>query len=486
MIIKEAFKKVKREKPLETSDNAFVNEALKESRLDTRTTNGMKAFSTTGSALVNLFNIAGNSKGGIVELFEKAYTEDPILALKMALFIRDIRNGMGRRQSFREIVSYITDKQPTIDISHILTFISKIPELGRWDDLLYVDCQYSDHVFNLIKNGLENNDTKALCAKWMPRQGAFANALRMELGLNTPKEYRKKLVELSDTVEQKICANKWEKVKYSAVPSIAFKRYTNAFMRHDEDRFSKFLNKAKKGEEKVNAGAIYPYQVIQNLNNNVEAAETQWKNLPDFLSEDSNILVMCDDSGSMLSRIQGNTSALDVARSLAIYTSERLKSEFKDLFMTFSRTPRWMNLKRFTSLESKVDYCKKHSEIDNTNIVEAFKLILNTALEGKVPAKDMPKTLLILSDMQFDYCVDWDTRAFNILQKAYKDAGYEMPNVIFWNLNTYTSNFPVEYNEQGVALISGFSPSLLKYLNYKDLTPINLIKEILNNDRYNI
>lgn len=485
MIIKEVFKTVKKETPLENSKNTFVNEALKEERLNTRTTNGMKAYSTTGSALVNLFNIAGNSNGGLVPLFERAYKEDPILALKLALFIRDIRGGMGRRQSFREIVSYITDI-PMNDASHLQAFIKKIPEIGRWDDLVYVDSQWLNIVLNLIKEGLENENTQGLCAKWLPRQGAFANMLRKELGFKTPKEYRKKLVELSNTVEQKICANKWNKVKYNTVPSIAFKRYTNAFMRHDEERFQEFLNKANTGEEKVNAQAIYPYQVIQNLRNNDLSAEVQWKNLPDFLSEDSNILVICDDSGSMLTRVAGETTALDVARSLAIYTSERLKSEFKDLFMTFSRTPRWMNLKRFNTLKDKVEYCKEHCEIENTNIVAAFDLILNTAIERLVDPKDMPKTLLIISDMQFDNCVEWDTSAFNVLKNKYKEAGYEMPRIIFWNLSCYTDNFPVEYNDKGVALMSGFSPSLLKYLNYKDLTPMNLIKEILNNDRYNI
>lgn len=486
MIIKDSFKKVKKEEKLQTSNNEFVNSALKDKRLNTRTDNGMKAFSTTGSALVNLFATAGNSTGGQIELFEKAYSEDPIVALKLALFIRDIREGLGRRLTFREIVTYITSKPLDIDEIHILNFISKIPELGRWDDLFYVDNKYFDYVIEVIKKGLENSDTQGLCAKWMPRQGNLANALRKALGYATPKEYRKKIVELSNTVEQKMCERKWDSIKYNTVPSIAFKKYTNAFMRHDENRFSSFLNRVKEGKETVNAGAIYPYQVIDNLDNNVSAAEAQWKNLPDFIPEDSQVLVICDDSGSMESGIGQGTTALNVAHSLAIYTSERLKSAFKNLFMTFSETPRWMDLSKCKTLNSKVIYCRRHSEVANTDIVAAFKLILNTATINKVKAEDMPKTLLILSDMEFDYCVDWDTSALNIVKKLYLEAGYELPNIIFWNLNSHTHQFPVEFNDKGVALMNGFSPTLLKYLKHKDITPYNIMMEVLNNERYNI
>lgn len=474
-------------------NNTFVDAINDEQKLNTRTNNGMKAYSTTESALVNLFAQSGNMRNqNIIPLFIDAFKENQILAMKLALYIRDIKEGQGNRKNFRDILLWLTSLYKydinNIDnnIKIICNFINKIPELGRWDDLFYVDESYKNIIFDLIKKGLEDNNTCGLCSKWMPRQGKVANALRKALGYTTPKEYRKKIVKLSNTVEQKMCERNWDKIEYNIVPSIAFKKYTNAFMRHDESRFSLFLNKVNEGKKTVNAGAIYPYQVIDNLNNNVLAAEAQWKNLPNFMPEDSQILVICDDSGSMEFNIGYGTTALNVAHSLAIYTSERLKSAFKNLFMTFSETPRWMDLSNYKTLYSKVKYCREHSEVANTNIEAAFDLILKIALVNNVNPNDMPKTLLIISDMQFDSCVEYDTSAIKMIKKKYENANYKLPNIVFWNLNGNTTNFPVTFNEKGCALISGFSPSILQYLNGNILDPEQIMLKVLNNKKYNI
>ena len=473
--------------------NTFVDAINDEQKLDIRTDNGMKAYSTTELALVNLFAQSGNMRNqNIIPLFIDAFKENQILAMKLALYIRDIKEGQGNRKNFRDILFWLTSSYKyninniDNDIKTICNFINKIPELGRWDDLFYVDESYKNIVFDLIKKGLEDNNTCGLCAKWMPRQGKVANAIRNYLGIRLPKYYRQMLVEKTKVVEQKLCAKLFNEVEYEHVPSLAFKRYTNTFKRHDNDRFQEFLKSVEKGEKKINAKAIYPFDVIKNLENDRIAADLQWKNLPDFLPNNSNILVICDDSGSMNGDWGLPTSMLNIAHSLAIYTSERLKSAFKDLFMTFSETPRWMNLSNYKTLYSKVKYCRQHSEVANTNINAAFDLILNTAIINNVKCEDMPKTLLIISDMQFDGCVEYDESAIKMMKRKYKNAGYKLPNIVFWNLIGNTTNFPVTFNEKGCALISGFSPSILQYLGENILNPEQIMLKVLNNERYNI
>lgn len=483
-------KNVTKMEKLSQSDNSFIQAVLRKNLYDTKTENGMASMSTTHSELLNLFGaLASFRNDNILPSFKKAFKENPILALKLALYLRDCREGQGNRQNFRDIIGYLTSiysyniKSESKD--YILKVIDKIPELGRWDDLFYIDTSYKEYVFELIKKGLNDKNTAGLCAKWMPRQGALAKELGNYMNLSS-KNWRKFVVKLSKTVEQKMCANKWNTIEYSKVPSIAFKNYTNAFSRHDETRFSQFLNDVKTGKEKINASVIYPYQVIENLENNTQAAEMQWINLPDFLPENSNILVMCDDSGSMESEI-ANTTCLNVAHSLAIYTAERLKSAFKGLFMTFSETPRWMNINKYKTLTEKVNYCRSHSEVANTNIEAALDLILDTAVRNNVKPEDMPKSLLILSDMQFDESIYNHSLSFmEMMKNTYQRSGYKIPQIIFWNLYGDNRNFPVAYDERGVALISGFSPSILQYLKEDLSNPFELMLKILNNERYNI
>jgi len=483
-------------KELTKTGNSFVDGAVSESLYDERTDNGMKTLSTSHSALVDLFGIAGSMrKEDIVPHFIKAFNENSLLALKLALYTRDCTEGQGNRKNFRDILYWVTSTYPMSNgrdmcseeqiknETYVKNMIKKVPLVGRWDDILHVDESYQDYVFSLIKTGLEDKDTQGLCAKWMPRQGAVANAIRKYLGL-TPKGYRKKIVALSKTVEQKMCAKQWNEIEYSHVPSKAFKNYTNAFKKHDNVRFDAFLNKAEKGEVKVNAKAIYPYDVIANLRNDIKASEVQWKNLPDFLEEGVNILVMADGSGSMTSCIAGNVSCLDVANSLAIYTSERLKSAFKNLYLTFSMNPKFVKLEG--SLANKVQIARRYNEVANTNVVAGFKLILETAKRNNVPQSDMPTVLLIISDGEFDADNDFDDSMLQSVQRLYGEAGYKVPQVVSWNVAGKMGRSPVTYNQAGTAMISGFSPTILKYIGSQDITPEKLMMKVLNKERYSI
>ena len=343
-------------------------------------------------------------------------------------------------------------------------------------------------------NGLLLNSQNA--AKWLPRKGVVFNRLRKTLNLK-PKELRKMLVGLSNSVEQKMCAKEWETIEYSKVPSLAISRYNTAFTRNDETRYLDYLDSLKNGQTKVNVGAVYPYDIIKTLKRGKEVtlANEQWNSLPNFMEGcDELILPMVDVSASMGCSVGGNPNltCMDVAISLGMYISERNEGDFKDMFMTFSSNPQIQKL--MGTLEQRYRQLSRAEWGMSTNLEMAFKTLLNQAIKFDIPQEGMPSKVLILSDMEFDSATSeswnteptWDPTAMSMIDDLYTDAGYTRPGIIFWNLNASDKNFPVRFNDEGVALISGFSPSILKSLlsNPNSLTPINIMLETINNERY--
>jgi len=340
-----------------------------------------------------------------------------------------------------------------------------------------------------------------LCAKWQDRQGLNANKIRSYMRL-TPKEYRKLLVSLSNTVETQMCANQWNDINFSHVPSVAAARYQKAFSRHTT-KYAEYKAALASGDSsvKITAGAVYPYDVIRSLNNgDTTVANEQWKALPNYLEgSNENIMPLVDVSGSMDGvSVSGSVTALDVAISLGLYLSERAGGVFKDQFITFSGSPEM--LKVSGSLKQRYDQMERSNWAVNTNIQAAFELILNAAVKHKVPEAEMITKLLILSDMEFDGCVTVGTTstsrwgsggaavsvsAMDMIRAKYAAAGYKLPQVIFWNLNGRAGNSPVTYNEVGTALVSGFSPSIVKsVLGGEELTPISIMLKTVLISRY--
>ena len=354
----------------------------------------------------------------------------------------------------------------------------------------------------LLKQKLNADIMSAgLCAKWQKRQGAEANKIRSYLKL-TPKEYRKLLVNLSDTVETKMCANQWDDINFSHVPSVAAARYQKAFGLHTPN-YAAYKAALASGDPsvKISAGAIYPYDVIRSLNNGDKTvAVAQWKALPNYLEgSDENIMPVVDVSGSMGIAVSGSVTALDVAISLGLYVSERMGGVFKDTFMTFSGTPEMLKLKG--DLDQRYSQMSRGDWGMNTDIGAVFKLILNAAVNGKVDQKEMPTKILILSDMEFDACVTTGTQksngrwgsggsavsvsAMEFIEKEYAAAGYKVPQIVFWNLSGRSGNSPVTYNKVGAALVSGFSPSIVKsVLGGEEMTPISIMLKTVMVTRY--
>lgn len=458
--------------------NAFVN-AIDEQ--DARTENGMLSRATTASATTDLFYKIGAMRGkNVIPAFTAAFVENPEHAVRIALWARDARAGAGERQLYRDILLYLERNHP--DIAEKL--ITKTPELGRWDDLLIFETdRLKSAAFAAIESAL--NAGNGLAAKWMPRKGPQAEALRKHLKLS-PKAYRKLLVNLTKVVETQMCAKEWDKINFEHVPSVASARYRKAFSKNANAEYSAYLESLKNGTAKVNAGAVYPYDVLKTaLHGDTSESQlilSQWDALPNY-TNDTAILPLVDVSGSMCCKIAGSLTALDVALSLGLYLAEKNRSAFKDCFVTFSAHPELVKL-RGNVLE-KLDQLRNSNWGMNTNLHAAFDQILSTAVKHNVPQLDMPAVLLILSDMQFDGCVAHDDSAIQMIERKYHTAGYKLPSVVFWNLNDH-DNVPVRFDKKGVALVSGFSPSIMKNVLKETaaLTPEHIMLETILNSRY--
>lgn len=473
---------------------SFVNAVKKaQNKAPARTQNGMKARATSASPVLDLFGLIGSARGtDITKQFVASLVENQDLTLRMLLWARDIRGGAGERATFRNLLSQLETTDPTLAGK----LMAKVPELGRWDDLFtYKDSINRQKAFAFIREALANKD--GLCAKWMPRKGPIAVELTKFLEL-TPKQYRKLIVGLTNVVESKMCAKEWEAINFSHVPSLASARYQKAFGRNAKDAYSAYIAELKKPVEqrsdpkvKINAGAVYPYDIVKSVvTGNAAVADEQWKALPNYVG-DARIMPMVDVSGSMgsLGYSRGSQLApIDIAVSLGLYLSEKNTSDFKDLFLTFSGKPKMELLKG--TLSQRMTQMSRAEWQMNTNLHAAFDEILKIAVKGKVPQKDMPEMLLILSDMQFDACTRYDDSAMQMIKRKYKDAGYNVPKIVFWNLSMYgkdNGNTPVKFDQNNTAHISGFSPAIMKSVLANDLehfTPYNVMVKALMVDRY--
>ena len=459
---------------------SFVN-AIQKTPVTARTANGMKAQASAMNPVVDLFYNIGASRGkDITVQFERAYAHDATLATKVALWARDVRGGAGERKLFRDILLHLENLHPDMldkVLPHVATF-------GRWDDLLIFKTQnFKAKAYTLIGDALRAGN--GLAAKWMPRKGDVSIELRKFFGM-TPKQYRKSLVALTNVVETPMCAKEFDSIEFGKIPSLAAARYQKAFSRQAPAAYAAYKAGLENGTEKINAAAVYPYDVVKSIRMGDKAvAKAQWAALPDYMT-DANVLPMVDVSGSMSCPVGGNPNltCMDVAIALGLYCADKNKGAFKDAFLTFSTN---------TKLEVlKGDILSKYAQLSradwgmSTNLHGAFDEILKVATTQNVPEADMPKTLLILSDMNFNQCVRFDDSAFEMISRKYEAAGYTMPNIVFWNLNS-SGNVPVSFDQKGVALVSGFSPAIMKsILGGKEFTPEAIMLDTINSERYDV
>lgn len=487
--------------------NPFVKAMQVQSNFTT-TEKGALTNKSTLDYVLDFFGAAGairsRSDNDVISLFSKAFSQDRLLALKTLFYIRDVREGQGERKTFRTIVKWLANNYPDV----VRNNLANIGFYGRYDDLYaLVGTPLEKDVFTLIENQLKVDlknmkaeESVSLLAKWLKSENTSSAEART-LGRKTrealalsPKKYRKILSALRkyiDVLERKMCANEWSAIDFEKVPSKASLTYRKAFGKHDQERYAAYLKSVEKGEAKMNAGAVFPYEILRSIIMGVTSpqektqADLQWKAMPNWLEGNNHFgLVVADLSGSMF----GHNGALPalVAISLAIYFAERNLGPYKDCWMNFSSSPSFQKLVG-NNLFEKVQNMDRSNWCGSTNLQSAFDLILKTAVANKVKQKDMPNILYIISDMQYDMaCVSNAKTNFDVMREKFEKAGYQLPKVVWWNVASRNDNFPIRVDDTGTALVSGCSPSILKsLLSARTFDPMSIVYETVNSERYN-
>lgn len=476
------------------------SEVMREESKWTKTENGADVKNTTDSALLDMFATIGSmrtrSEDEIIQKFELAFQEDPLGAMRCLFWARDCRGGAGERRVFRVLLPYIAQKH----YEELYRNLELIPEYGRWDDFYALigtpmEEQFwpfiSWKLFRDIKE-MEAGRPCSLLAKWLKKADASSPNTR-KLGIYTAKklgmsvyDYKRLCVKLRryiDVVEQRMSANEWDTINYPAVPSRAMMNYRKAFARHDQERFDEYLNKVQSGEQKINSATLYPYDIVEKIlygHEDSKVLEAQWNNLPNYVDDDVNAVVMADVSGSMYGR------PMATSIGLAMYFAERNKGAYHNLFMTFSGNPQFVTVKGDT-ITQKINFISKAEWGMNTDLEKALLKILDVAIENHCSQKEMPKSLIIISDMEIDEADGQNHREnfYEYVSRVYEEHGYKIPNVVFWNVDSRHDVFLADKNRKGVQLVSGQSASTFKNLiGCVDKTPVEMMYSVLNSERY--
>lgn len=470
------------------------------------TENGAVSNASTMSDCLDLFATAGALRNAgddeILDRFIRAFAEDRNIAIKTLFFARDIRGGLGERRFFRVIMNYLAKNYPEIVIKNI----DNIAEYGRYDDILSLmdtACEQEAiaYIKAVLQEDMENMQAQysvSLMAKWLPSVNASsketvrtARKIARAMGMSDAS-YRKMLSSLRAYI--KILENNLRtrdySFEYEKQPSKALFKYRKAFIRNDEDRYEAFIRKAVANPSLLNTSCLTPYDivwaVIKGVRMGMPEAEKKtldatWNALENYVNSD-NTLVVVDGSGSMY----GGRGVLPaaVAESLGIYFAERNKGAFKNHFITFSANPKLVEIKGRDIFE-KVQYCMSFNECSNTNIEKTFEMILDTAVKNRLKQSDMPSRIIIVSDMEFDWCAERaDMTNFEYAKELFAESGYKLPKLVFWNVNSYNRQQPVTMNEEGVTLVSGMSPQIFAMLKEDNLNPYAFMMSVISSARY--
>lgn len=444
-----------------------------------RTENNAVTLRSSQNPLVDFFALAGATRKNPelgVDLFKKAFAHDKLAAIRILFYLRDIRGGQGERTLFRNCLAYLAEHEPKV----VEQIVQHVPEYGRWDDMFVLQVeQFLPAVRKQLAEDYTSK-TPSLLAKWMPSENTsslttrrMARGLQRALGVDG-KEYRQTLSKIRkqiQLVEQKLSNREFGAIEYDKVPSQAALKYRKAFFRNDETRYQAYLDSVSKGEAKINTSTLYPYQVYKSVG--TPAAEELWANLPDY-TDGRNAIVVADVSGSM----HGDPMAVSV--SLALYFAERNEGQFKDHFITFSGKPTLQKIEGST-LRDKMNSIERADWQMNTNVYKVFRLLVDTAVKNTAKPSEMPDTIYIISDIEFDYCGE-DTN-FEAIDKLYAGTEYKRPNLVFWNVDARNKQVPVTHNQDGVTLVSGLSPSTFKMV-VENKSPLELVMDVVNSDRY--
>ena len=494
----------------------------------TTTTNGMEAYKSSLNSVLDLFAKGASyrkSANAIPTMVRDAYLEDKLATVRCLFYLRDIRGGQGEREVFRKGIHTVAELDPKTFINSNL--ISHIPTYGRWDDLFClfgVHNELDEQIINLITLQLTEDVANykedkpiSIMAKWLPSVNTSSKKTRMiakklvkALGI-TEKIYRKTLSKLRKRINilETYLTNKDYTFDYSTVPSNANMKYRKCFYEKDGERYRKHVEAVTDAFEsgdttakvKDNVKTLYPYEIVGKFMSNCswcwnspnldkiekQRLENMWKQLPNYFSGESgkkNWLTVIDTSGSMLSG--SNPSPMEVAISLGLYIGERNTGIFKDKFITFSERPSFVTVDSKWKLETKIKHIVEKSIIANTNLERVFRLVLDAAVSHDLPKSEMPEAIVIISDMQFDSCVEDGNNptAYKMITEMYNDAGYPVPKIVFWNVAQQDyGNLPVTQHKHGAVLVGGCKPGLFEQI-LAGKTPLDFMMQVLNGERY--
>ena len=484
----------------------FLDALKNESNLTT-TENGGTAYRSSESFCLDMFFKAGAMRNSdakaIADTVTKAYAEDPDKTMKIVFFARDARGGLGERRFFRCAVSTLVDIAPESVRKNMPLFA----EYGRYDDLcVLLGTPLEKDAAAIIKARLDEDKKSmaeggkvSLLAKWMPSVNASSRATRNMgrhlaalIGMSEP-EYRRNLSALrkyTDIIENRLRERDYT-FNYEIQPSCAMFKYRKAFIRNDGERYSEFLNKVTTGEAKINTGRLYPYDIVRaaldKVNDNErKSLDVSWNNLPDLTSsKNENAIAVIDGSASMTWSPSNSIRPIDAALSLGIYFAEHSKGAFANHFITFSMKPQLVEIKGDDIVE-KVRYCNTFNECANTNLEAVFLLILNTTMANNAKQSEMPSKLYIISDMQFDLCIVGgnDAPMFRKMSQLYRENGFRLPEIVFWNVASRSDVIPVTKSANGAALVSGYTPAIFDMVMSGEATPEAIMDKILSSERY--
>lgn len=468
------------------------------------TENGALAYNTTNNSLLDLFGVIGSLRSRdedeIIEKFQSAFNQDKELAVKMMFYAGDIRHGgLGERRTFRIILKWLAQNYPSIVGDNICL----IPLLNRWDSIFeLIDTPCEQQMWQVIKDQIIHdldqlvyNQPISLLGKWLPsintsseKTRKLAKRIAKTVGYKDERGYRHLLSILRREIrvtERQMSLNQWERINFEAVPSYAMKNYTNAFKRHQSERFIKYLEDVRNNKKEIKASTLYPYDLTRQilLGEETDTTELQWKALPNYIDKESNILVMADVSGSMYT---ANLRPISTSIGLAIYFAERNKGPLHNVYMTFTNEPHFQYINENDSLKTKIKKIENTDMGYETNLEKAFEYLLHVTQANEFKKEDMPSAIIVISDMEINapyYNIGDDF--FKTMKIQYKCAGYEIPKIILWNVEARNDTFLSQ--DKNIIKVSGSSPATFKHLigNLNNKTDWEMMLEVLNNPWYN-
>lgn len=486
----------------------------------TKTLNGAVTHATSGDACLDMFAVAGGmryrSESDQVKLFSMAYIENPELAMKLLFHIRDITGGLGERKMFRTLIRYVAKRWPESAKKNV----HLIMKFGRWDDLMcLMGTKAEKEVVKVIKEQLaadlealerrqagEVDAPISLLAKWLPsintsskRTVGQAKVLAKALDMDRDT-YRRTLSKLRANIgltERYLSNKEVRKVKYEAVPGNAMMKYRASFEKHDEKRFNEFLSNVDEKKSIIHCKTLYPYEILRPFFGKTQGWDFHftrnlvgekvlnllWENLGVDVANENAIPVI-DTSGSMYCRYGDGPLPALISQAQGIYCSEHCKGLFHNRFITFESNPHVMEI-HGENLREKLEFLERAPWGGSTNIEAVFDLILDSAIAAKASQDEMPTVIYIFSDMEFNCAVDDPKKSVYKKAKArYKAAGYEMPAVVFHNVNSWQMQTPVRKDTRGAALTSGAGMASFKAKFDGNVTPMDHMLRVLNSERY--